>query len=163
MTVDFWSWIAEPDLVVPPWCWSSTTSVIFFGATNNFGLGIYNVIATPFPRIVTSFSVTNNVFFCYKKRIFPVTQGNFDTFFLSARPVKCYMFFKLFWLVTRLHPISPKVRKFEGSRVRRFFSPKVRKLEKKGSGVRTKRFCSPKVQNSEIMKYAIFVVINTRS
>ena len=55
-----------------------------------------------------------------------------------------------------LHPISPKVRKFEGSRVRRFFSPKVRKLEKKGSGVRTKRFCSPKVQNSEIMKYAIF-------
>ena len=31
----------------------------------------------------------------------------------------------------RLHPISPKVRKFEGSRVRRFFSPKVRKLEKK--------------------------------
>ena len=55
-----------------------------------------------------------------------------------------------------LHPISPKVRKFEGSRVRRFFSPKVRKLEKKGSGVRTKRFCSPKVQNSETMKYAIF-------
>ena len=47
-----------------------------------------------------------------------------------------------------LHPISPKVRKFEGSRVRsrRFFSPKVRKLEKKGSGVRTKRFCSPKVR-----------------
>ena len=35
-----------------------------------------------------------------------------------------------------LHPISPKVRKFEGSRVRRFFSPKVRKLEKK-------RFWSP--------------------
>ena len=32
---------------------------------------------------------------------------------------------------TGLHPISPKVRKFEGSRVRRFFSPKVRKLEKK--------------------------------
>ena len=31
-----------------------------------------------------------------------------------------------------LHPISPKVRKFEGSGVRRFFSPKVRKLEKKG-------------------------------
>ena len=61
-----------------------------------------------------------------------------------------------------LHPIRPKVRKFEGSRVRRFFSPKVRKLEKKGSGVRTKRFCSPKVQNSEIMKYAIFLVINTR-
>ena len=56
----------------------------------------------------------------------------------------------------RLHPISPKVRKFEGSRVRRFFSPKVRKLEKKGSRVRTKRFCSPKVHNSEIMKYANF-------
>ena len=35
-----------------------------------------------------------------------------------------------------LHPISPKVRKFEGSRVRRFFCPKVRKLEKK-------RFWSP--------------------
>ena len=55
-----------------------------------------------------------------------------------------------------LYPISPKVRKFEGSRVRSFFSPKVRKLEKKGSRVRTKRFCSPKDQNYEIMKYAIF-------
>ena len=33
--------------------------------------------------------------------------------------------------IKRLHPISPKVRKFEGSWVRRFFSPKVRKLEKK--------------------------------
>ena len=60
-----------------------------------------------------------------------------------------------------LQPISPKVRKFEGSCVRRFFSPKVRKLEKKGSRVRTKRFCSPKVQNSEIMKYAICLLINT--
>ena len=55
-----------------------------------------------------------------------------------------------------LHPIRPKVRKLEGSWVRRYFSPKVRKLEKKGSRVRTKRFCSPKVHNSEIMKYAIF-------
>ena len=63
----------------------------------------------------------------------------------------------------RLHTISPKVRKFEGSWVRRFFSPKVHKLEKKGSRVRTKRFCSPKVQNSEIIKYAIFLAINTRS
>ena len=34
-----------------------------------------------------------------------------------------------------LQPISPKVRKFEGSRVRRFFSSKVRKLEQKGSRV----------------------------
>ena len=34
-------------------------------------------------------------------------------------------------LIGRLHPISPKVRKVEGSWVRRFFSPKVRKLEKK--------------------------------
>ena len=48
--------------------------------------------------------------------------------------------------------MGPKVRKLEGSRVRRFFSPKVRKLEKKGSRVRTKRFCSPNVQNSEIKK-----------
>ena len=63
---------------------------------------------------------------------------------------------------TRLHLISPKVRKFEGSWVRRFFSPKV-KMVKKGSRVRTKRFCSPKVQNSEIMKYTIYLVINTRS
>ena len=51
-----------------------------------------------------------------------------------------------------LHLISPKVRKFEGSCVRRFFSPKVRKLEIKGSAVRTKRFWSPKVQYSEILK-----------
>ena len=63
----------------------------------------------------------------------------------------------------RLHPISPKVRKLEGSWVRRFFSPKVRKLEKKGSRVRTKRFCSLKVHDSEIMKYAICLVRNTRS
>ena len=42
--------------------------------------------------------------------------------------------------------------KFKGSCVRRFFNPKVRKLEKKCSRVRTKRFCSSKVQNSEIIK-----------
>ena len=51
--------------------------------------------------------------------------------------------------------MSPKVRKFEGSWVRRFFSPKVRKLEIKGPAVRTNRFWNPKVQYSEILKYVI--------
>ena len=68
----------------------------------------------------------------------------------------------LMWLM-RLHPISPKVRKFEGSWVRRFFSPKVRKLEekkvleseRKGSVVRRSRI--PKSWNMQ------FLVINTRS
>ena len=40
-------------------------------------------------------------------------------------------------LVLGVHLVSAKVRKFEGSRVRRFFIPK----EIKGSAVRTKRFC----------------------
>ena len=45
-----------------------------------------------------------------------------------------------------------KVQESEGSLVRRFFSPKVHKLEIKGSAVRTKRFWSLKVQYSEILK-----------
>ena len=56
----------------------------------------------------------------------------------------------------RLQPISPKVRKFEGSWVRRFFSPKVRKLEKKvleserkGSVVR--RYRIPKSWNMQFV------------
>ena len=63
----------------------------------------------------------------------------------------------------RLHLISQKVRKFEGSWVRRFFSPKVRKLEKKvhesernGSVV-----WMPRIPKSWNLHF--FLVINTRS
>ena len=48
---------------------------------------------------------------------------------LSDRSTKMSMF--IWAMFGGLHPVSPKVRKLEGSRVRRFFSPKVRKLEKK--------------------------------
>ena len=59
----------------------------------------------------------------------------------------------------RLQPISPKVRKFEGSWVRRFFSSKVRKLEKKGSRVRTKRFEGPEFRNHEICNLFTYKIL----
>ena len=103
---------------------------------------------------VANHSPTQAAFFFTSSRLVNTSCDVTRTLFPTRKSYTRYI---------QLHPISPKVRKFEGSRVRRFFSLKVRKLEKKGSGVRTKRFCSPKVQNSEIMKYAIFLVINTRS